>query len=59
MQAIRDGAREFLPLPADPDLIAAILQAASGESHALVARDPVMLDMLKRAEQVAGAEPPS
>ena len=56
VQAIRDGAREFLPLPADPDLIAAILQAASGESHALVARDPVMLDMLKRAEQVAGAE---
>ena len=39
--AIRDGAREFLPLPPDPDLIAAILEAASGESHALVARDPV------------------
>ncbi len=56
VRAIREGAREFLPLPADPDLIAAILQAASGESHALVARDPAMLAMLKRAEQVAGAE---
>jgi two-component system response regulator FlrC len=56
VRAIRDGAREFLPLPADPDLIAAILQAASGESHVLVARDPVMLATLKRAEQVAGAE---
>lgn len=56
VRAIRDGAREFLPLPADPDLIAAILQAASGESHALIARDPVMLATLKRAEQVAGAE---
>ena len=33
--AIRAGAREFLPLPPDPDLIAAILEAASGESHAL------------------------
>ena len=33
VRAIRDGAREFLPLPPDPDLIAAILQAASGESH--------------------------
>ena len=33
-QAIRDGAREFLPLPPDPDLIAAILEAAAGESHA-------------------------
>jgi DNA-binding NtrC family response regulator len=56
VRAIREGAREFLPLPADPDLIAAILQAASGESHALVARDPAMLATLKRAEQVAGAE---
>ena len=28
MRAIRAGAREFLPLPPDPDLIAAILEAA-------------------------------
>jgi two-component system response regulator FlrC len=56
VRAIRDGAREFLPLPADPDLIAAILQAASGESHAMVARDPAMLATLKRADQVAAAE---
>ena len=56
IRAIRDGAREFLPLPPDPDLIAAILQAASGESHALVARDPAMLATMRRAEQVAAAE---
>ena len=56
VRAIRGGAREFLPLPPDPDLIAAILQAASGESHALVARDPAMLATLRRAEQVAAAE---
>ncbi len=56
VRAIRDGAREFLPLPPDPDLIAAILQAASGDSHTLIARDPVMLATLKRAEQVAGSE---
>lgn len=53
LTAIRAGAREFLPLPPDPDLIAAILEAASGESHALVARDPTMLATIKRAEQVA------
>ena len=29
VRAIRAGAREFLPLPPDPDLIAAILEAAS------------------------------
>ena len=56
VRAIRDGAREFLPLPPDPDLIAAILQAASGDTHALIARDSAMLDTLRRAEQVAGAE---
>lgn len=55
-QAIRDGAREFLPLPPDPDLIAAILEAASGDGHALIARDPVMAVAMKRAEQVAKSE---
>ena len=56
LRAIRDGAREFLPLPPDPELIAAILEAASGESHAMVVRDPAMAQMVKRAEQVAGSE---
>jgi DNA-binding NtrC family response regulator len=55
-QAIRDGAREFLPLPPDPDMIAAILEAACGESHALIARDPAMLAAIRRAEQVAGSD---
>jgi DNA-binding NtrC family response regulator len=55
-QAIRDGAREFLPLPPDPDLIAAILEAASGEAHAMVVRDPAMQAAVHRAEQVAASE---
>lgn len=55
-QAIMDGAREYLPLPPDPELIAAILQAASGEDHALVARDPAMLTAVRRATQVAQSE---
>jgi DNA-binding NtrC family response regulator len=56
LRAIRDGAREFLPLPPDPDLIAAILEAAAGESHALVVRDPAMTATVRRAEQVAKSE---
>ena len=56
VRAIRAGAREFLPLPPDPDLIAAILEAASGDSHALIVRDPAMAATVRRAEQVAGAE---
>jgi DNA-binding NtrC family response regulator len=54
--SIRAGAREFLPLPPDADLIAAILEAAAGESHAMVAHDPAMLAAIRRAEQVARAE---
>jgi two-component system, response regulator FlrC len=55
-QAIRDGAREFLPLPPDPDLIAAILEAAAGESHTMVVHDPAMQATVHRAEQVAASE---
>lgn len=52
-QAIHAGAREFLPLPPDPELIAAILEAASGDTHQLIVRDAAMLATLRRAEQVA------
>ncbi len=55
LQAVRDGAQDFLPLPPDPELIAAMLEAASGDGHTMVARDPVMLAMLRRADQVARA----
>jgi DNA-binding NtrC family response regulator len=55
-QAIRDGACEFLPLPPDPDLIAAILLAASGTPHAPVVRDPAMLALMRQAEQVARSD---
>ncbi len=56
VRAVRDGAQDFLPLPPDPELIAAMLEAASGESHALIARDPIMLAAVRSAEQVARSE---
>ncbi len=55
-QALRDGAQEFLPLPPDPDMIAAVLLAASGEPHAPIVRDPAMLATMRRAEQVARSD---
>ena len=55
-RAIRDGAREFLPLPPDPDLIAAILEAAAGESHTMIVCDLAMQAAVRRAEQVAASE---
>ena len=54
--AIRAGAREFLPLPPDAELIAAILDAVAGDDRAVVVRDPVMQATFKRAEQVAAAD---
>jgi DNA-binding NtrC family response regulator len=53
---MKAGAREFLPLPPDADLIAAILEAAAGESHVLIAHDPAMLACVRRAEHIARAE---
>jgi two-component system response regulator FlrC len=56
VRAIQAGAREFLPLPPDPDLIAAILEAASGESHSMIVRDKAMEAAVNRAEQVARSD---
>lgn len=55
-QAIADGAQKFLPLPLDLDTLAAILRPASSGNHALVARDPAMLALIRRAEQVAPSD---
>ena len=51
--AIGAGAREFLPLPPDRDLIAALLEQTTAPVSCVIARDPAMLALLKRAEQIA------
>ncbi len=56
VDAIRAGAKEYLPLPADPELIAAILSAVADESHQLVYEDEAMGAVLALADQVAGSE---
>ncbi|HQT60861.1 MAG TPA: sigma-54 dependent transcriptional regulator [Acidiphilium sp.] len=54
VDAIRAGAREYLPLPPDSDLIAAILSAVSAEQQGeFIARDPAMRAVLAQADQVA------
>src|SRR3954469_4325098 len=40
--SIRAGAKEFIPLPPDPELIAAVLAAVSDDDRPLIARDPAM-----------------
>jgi two-component system response regulator FlrC len=51
--AIRAGAREFLPLPPDPDLIAAILEANAAPPGDFIAQDPKMLGVLDLARRFA------
>jgi len=54
--AIRAGAREFIPLPPDPELIAAILAAVSNPDESLIYRDPEMEKIVRLAETVARSE---
>lgn len=56
VRAIRAGAKEFLPLPPDADLIAAMLQAVAGEAERPVVQDPAMVTLLDRASQIARAD---
>jgi two-component system, response regulator FlrC len=55
-QAITAGAKEFIPLPPDAELIAAVLAAVADDSRPLVTNDPGMQAVLKMAEQVAGSD---
>src|SRR3546814_6430257 len=54
--AIRAGAQEYVPLPPDAELIAAVLAAVSEETSTVVFRDPVMAPVLRLAEQVAASD---
>ena len=56
VSAIQAGAKEYIPLPPDPDLIAAVLAAVADESHALVFRDAAMASVVRLAEQIAPAD---
>jgi two-component system, response regulator FlrC len=56
VRAIKAGAKEYVPLPPDPELIAAVLAAVTDEPRAIVHRDPSMTNLLKLAEQIAPSE---
>lgn len=56
VRAIRAGAKEYLPLPPDAELIAAVLAAVAEESHAIVSQDPAMQAVLRLADQIAPSD---
>jgi two-component system, response regulator FlrC len=54
--AIHAGAKEYIPLPPDPELIAAILAAVTNNSRELVYRDETMAHVVKLAQQIAPSD---
>src|SRR5262245_32744781 len=56
VNAIRAGAKEYIPLPPDPDLIAAVLAAVADDSRDMIYRDEAMAKIVKLAQQIAASE---
>ncbi|MCK5554815.1 MAG: sigma-54-dependent Fis family transcriptional regulator [Alphaproteobacteria bacterium] len=56
VKAIKAGAREYIPLPPDAELIAAILQAVTEESNTMIADDPSMKSVLHLADRIAPSD---
>ncbi len=55
-RAIRAGAREYISLPPDPELIAAVLAAISNDERPLITEDAVMQQMIAMADQIAPSD---
>lgn len=56
VKAIQDGAKEFVPLPPDADMIAAVLEAVSEEDNTMIANDPSMQPIVKMIQKIAPSE---
>ena len=54
--AIRAGAKEFIPLPPDSELIAAVLEAVADDERPMIARDPSMQAVIQLADRIAGSD---
>ncbi len=56
VNAIRAGAKEYIPLPPDAELIAAVIAAVARDSSEFLFRDPAMDRVVKMADQIAGSD---
>src|SRR6201994_155511 len=56
VRAIHAGAKEYIPLPPDPDLIAAVLAAVAEDTREMIYRDESMAKVVKLAQQIAGSD---
>ena len=56
VRAIHAGAKEYIPLPPDPELIAAVLAAVADDARDMIYRDDAMAHVVKLAQQIAGSD---
>ncbi len=56
VKAIEAGAKEYVPLPPDADLIAAILEAVTEENSTMIANDPAMKRVMQLADKIANSD---
>jgi len=54
--AIRAGAKEFIPLPPEAQLIAAVLAAVADDNRPMVVRDAAMQEVITLADQVSASD---
>src|SRR5690349_774419 len=56
VNAIRAGAKEYIPLPPDAELIAAVIAAVARETTDFLFRDPGMARVVQLADQIAPSD---
>lgn len=56
VNAIRAGAKEYIPLPPDAELIAAVIAAVTRDNAEFLFRDPAMERVVRMADQIAGSD---
>ena len=56
VKAIQEGAKEYVPLPPDADLIAAVLEAVTEESNTMIAGDEAMKKVVGLADKIAPSD---
>jgi len=56
VKAIEQGAKEYVPLPPDAELIAAVLAAVTEDQNTMIADDPAMDSVVKLANKIAPSE---
>lgn len=56
VKAIQQGAKEYVPLPPDAELIAAVIEAVTEENSTMIAGDECMKPVIALADKIAPSE---